>query len=133
MMQQFVVDDLRPQLNHAYLMEQMKTPNLDALSRTGTVFTHCYCQQSVCSPSRNSFMTGRRPDRTKVWNFIDNFRHTTSGQKWHTIPSYFRDIGNYTSVYGAGKLFHPKNCGEPANDYPTSWTVDAFNSYYWVS
>lgn len=28
----------------------------------------------VCSPSRNSFMTGRRPNSTLVWNFYNSFR-----------------------------------------------------------
>ena len=32
------------------------TPNLDALAAKSTVFTNAYCQQPVCSPSRNSFM-----------------------------------------------------------------------------
>ena len=28
----------------------------------------------MCSPSRNSFTTGRRPNSTGVWNFINDFR-----------------------------------------------------------
>ena len=32
------------------------------------------CQIAVCSPSRNSFMTGRRPNSTLVWNFYNSFR-----------------------------------------------------------
>lgn len=48
-------------------MSPVKTPAMDSLAETGTVFLHAYCQFAVCSPSRNSFMTGRRPDTTKVW------------------------------------------------------------------
>ncbi len=44
----------------------------------GTLFTRAYVQYSFCAPSRNSFMTGRRPDATRVWNFLDNFRRGTS-------------------------------------------------------
>ena len=29
---------------------------------------------AVCSPSRNSFLTGRRPNSTLVWNFFNSFR-----------------------------------------------------------
>ena len=48
-----------------------KTPNLDRLAAEGLLFTHAYCQMSVCSPSRQSFMS-RRPDKNKVWNFLDH-------------------------------------------------------------
>ena len=45
-------------------------PNLERLARDGGVtFTHAYCQISVCAPSRNSFLTGRRPDAIAVWNW----------------------------------------------------------------
>ena len=33
------------------------TPNLDKLVGEGLRFTHAFCQISVCSPSRQSFMT----------------------------------------------------------------------------
>ena len=47
------------------------TPHLDELAKDSLLFTHAFCQMSVCSPSRQSFMTSRRPDTFGVWNFID--------------------------------------------------------------
>ena len=63
-----VFDDLRPDLS-AYDVPFMqgKTPSIQQLADTGTLFERAYCQQAVCSPSRNSFATGRRPNSTKVW------------------------------------------------------------------
>ena len=71
-----VFDDLRPDLS-AYGQSFMHTPNIQKLADSGTVFERAYCQQSVCSPSRNSFSTGRRPNSTKVWNFVNHFRQAT--------------------------------------------------------
>ena len=56
-----VFDDLRPDLS-AYDVEFMDTPNIQKLADTGLTFTRAYCQEAVCSPSRNSFSTGRRPN-----------------------------------------------------------------------
>ena len=67
------VDDLRPQLG-CYGMEKMHTPNLDALAARGTLFNRAYCQQAVCSPSRTSLLTGRRPDTTRVYDLQTHFR-----------------------------------------------------------
>ena len=61
-----VFDDLRPDLS-AYDVPFMKTPNIQQLADTGLTFERAYCQEAVCSPSRNSFTTGRRPNSTKVW------------------------------------------------------------------
>ena len=59
------VDDLRPEIN-ASGNKVIKTPNLDRIAARGTTFDRAYCQQAVCSPSRSSLMTGRRPDSTRV-------------------------------------------------------------------
>merc|ERR1719230_1062003 len=69
-----VFDDLRPDLS-AYDVKFMKTPNIQKLADTGLLFERAFVQVAVCSPSRNSFATGRRPNSTKVWNFINHFRN----------------------------------------------------------
>eukprot|EP00041_Stephanoeca_diplocostata_P021301 m.493376 g.493376 ORF g.493376 m.493376 type:complete len:574 (+) comp21793_c0_seq4:238-1959(+) len=110
-----VVDDLRPELP-IYGQDYVYAPHLSALAARGLTFDHAYCQQAVCSPSRNSFMSGRRPDKTQVWNFLVNFRDV--GPKWTTLPGVFKKNGYLT--LGTGKLFHE---GEPANgDGSHSWT-----------
>ena len=103
------VDDLRPQLG-AYGSSFMKTPHIDELAATGTLFQRAYVQYSFCAPSRNSFLTGRRPDATQAWSFMDHFRERGVGDKWTSLPEYFRRAGYWT--VGAGKLFHP---GVPPN------------------
>ena len=34
------------------------TPHLDQLAEEGVSFENAYCQNPVCVPSRNSFLTG---------------------------------------------------------------------------
>src|SRR5687767_14851635 len=66
------VDDLKP-IGGCYGGSAI-TPNLDKLASRGIVFSRAYCQQAVCSPSRTSLMTGRRPDTTRVWDLDTHFR-----------------------------------------------------------
>lgn len=40
-----------------------KTPRLDAMAKSGTIFSHCY-STPLCGPSRCEIMTGRYPFRT---------------------------------------------------------------------
>eukprot|EP01050_Picozoa_sp_SAG11_P002500 SAG11_NODE_128_length_15542_cov_6.432105_2_plen_645_part_00 len=68
-----LVDDLRPQLS-IYGQTQMHTPNVERLAKAGTVFEHAYCQIAVCSPSRMSFMSGRRPGTSGIYNFKNHIR-----------------------------------------------------------
>lgn len=109
-----VVDDLRPQMS-PYGQAETVTPNLDAFSKGALVFDRAYCQQAVCSPSRNSFLSGRRPDATKAWNFLTHFREV--GPDWTTMPEYFLKAGWF--VAGTGKVYHP---GLPPNNDPPSWS-----------
>ncbi|HUV08175.1 MAG TPA: sulfatase-like hydrolase/transferase [Spirochaetia bacterium] len=44
----------------------INTPNLDRLAEEGVVFSHAYCQNPVCTPSRGSFLTGRYPRTTRL-------------------------------------------------------------------
>ena len=60
------------------------------LAATGFLFTRAYCQQAVCSPSRSSLMTGRRPDTIRIWDLSTHFRDNVPGVEynwWRTEKS----------------------------------------------
>ena len=57
----------------------MHTPNIDRLGKGGLVMNRAFCQQAICGPTRNSFLSGRRPQRTKSWNFKNSFRPADGG------------------------------------------------------
>jgi len=58
-----LADDMRPDCIGAMGNPNIKTPNLDKLVESGTVFTHAYVQGSnsgaVCMPSRTMILSGR--------------------------------------------------------------------------
>lgn len=75
-----LVDDLRPDLEaYGQSAGTHHSPNIKRLADSGLVFDNAYCQISVCSPSRQSFLTGRRPDHAGIYNFIDHFRQADCG------------------------------------------------------
>lgn len=124
-----VADDMRPELG-AYLgpdfptpvYPKMHTPNLDALAAKSLLLKRAYVQQAVCSPSRTSLLTGRRPDTTHVYDLVHYFRKV--GGNFTTLPEYFKQNG-YTSI-GMGKIFHPGKAS--GHDDPISWSEPYFHA-----
>ncbi len=108
----FVVDDLRPELG-CYGKDYIKSPNIDALAKSGMVFDRAYVQQAVCSPSRTAVMTGLRPDTTKVWDLTTSFRIAQPDVV--TVGQHFKNNGYF--VQGMGKVYHGR-----LNDEAT-WSV----------
>ena len=45
----------------------IRTPNLDALAASGTVFDRAYCNTPVCGPSRMSYMAGKHLHQIGTW------------------------------------------------------------------
>lgn len=110
------VDDLRPALG-CYGDPIAITPHIDRLASRGTIFRHAFCQQAVCSPSRLSLLTGRRPDTIRVWDLETHFREAIPGLV--TLPEHFKNHGYHTQ--SIGKVFH--GSGKPSKD-PPSWSVE---------
>ena len=124
-----VADDFRQALG-SYGNTVVKTPNLDQLAQRSIRFTKAASQQAVCGPSRISFLTGRRPDTTKlVYNKKLTYWRVNAGN-FTTLPQHFKDSGYFTA--SSGKVFHPgiPECDKPhvaatfrANFYPCSVTL----------
>lgn len=106
------VDDLRPQLG-CYGDRLVRSPNIDRLAASGTVFRRAYCQQAVCSPSRTSLLTGKRPDTTRVYDLQTHFRSTIPDAV--TLPQLFKSHGYHTQ--GFSKIYHG------GLDDAASWSV----------
>ena len=47
-----------------------KTPQLDALAKSGARFTQAYAGSTVCSPTRAAIMTGRHPARVGITDWL---------------------------------------------------------------
>uniref|UniRef100_A0A8C8SM78 Iduronate 2-sulfatase n=1 Tax=Pelusios castaneus TaxID=367368 RepID=A0A8C8SM78_9SAUR len=117
-----IADDLRPALG-TYGDSLVKSPNIDQLAARSVVFQNAYAQQAVCAPSRVSFLTGRRPDTTRLYDFHSYWRVHVGN--YSTIPQYFKENG-YTAM-SVGKVFHPGISSNHSDDYPYSWSMPPFH------
>jgi iduronate 2-sulfatase len=96
-----ISDDMRAELN-IYGGQAVKTPNLDKLAQTGVLFKNAYCQYPLCSPSRASLLSGRRPTTTGLYGNREWFGATFPD--WVSLPKYFKQHGYAT--LRSGKVFH---------------------------
>lgn len=60
----FMPDQLRYDCIGTFGNNHIKTPNIDSLAASGTKFTNCFLQHSVCSQSRCSIFTSKYPHVT---------------------------------------------------------------------
>ncbi len=113
------VDDLRPELS-CYGVQHMHTTNFDRLADQSMTFDRAYCQQAVCAPSRNSLLTGLRPDALGIYDLYTFFREKTPDVI--TLPQYFKEHGYRTERMG--KIYHT---GHGNRDDSLSWSAPAWN------
>lgn len=97
------------------------TPNIDRLAHEGMRFTNVFCNNSICTPSRASILTGQYPQTNGVIDLSGGLRgsrqylprelnklgyHTALVGKWHLKeePSAF---DYYSVLPGQGEYFDP--------------------------
>ena len=76
------------------------TPHSDALAARGLLFKRAYAQIALCSPSRNSFLSGRRPAVSGGFGSgtpSAGGSFGSSGAAWVTLPGHFKAHGWRTS------------------------------------
>jgi uncharacterized sulfatase len=115
-----VADDLRNSFG-AYGDRTAHSPNLDRLAKRGVRFDRAYVQYPVCNPSRVSFLTGLRPETTRVLDNTTFFRRNLPDVV--TLPRLFKQQGYFTA--SLGKIFHRGGTMEEVNEDwsdPASWS-----------
>ncbi|XP_063516314.1 iduronate 2-sulfatase isoform X5 [Pongo pygmaeus] len=117
-----IVDDLRPSLG-CYGDKLVRSPNIDQLASHSLLFQNAFAQQAVCAPSRVSFLTGRRPDTTRLYDFNSYWR--VHAGNFSTIPQYFKENGYVTM--SVGKVFHPGISSNHTDDSPYSWSFPPYH------
>ncbi|XP_046381443.2 iduronate 2-sulfatase-like [Haliotis rufescens] len=124
-----VADDMRPDLDvyqgrdsPSPVREKVHAPNLNSLAGKSLLLRRAYVQQSVCSPSRTSLLTGRRPDTTHVYDLHTYWRKAAGN--FTTLPEYFKRHGYNT--LGFGKIFHPG--GASGDNDPLSWSEPCYET-----
>ncbi len=75
------------------------TPNIDALARNGIRFTRAYANNSICTPSRASIITGQYPQRNGVFDLDGEI-----APEKQFLPLEFRKAGYQTAVIGKWHL-----------------------------
>jgi arylsulfatase A-like enzyme/cytochrome c-type biogenesis protein CcmH/NrfG len=89
------IDTLRADHLPAYGYQGVRTPNIDALAATGTLFERAYSHAPQTLPAHTSILTGRLPFETGV---RDNIGFTLEHDAW-TLPGALREKGYSTAGF----------------------------------
>lgn len=107
-----IADDMRPEMG-CYGVDIIKTPNLDKLASTGTLFMNAFCNVPVSGASRASLLTGMYPKYPSRFTDFEAYA-SKDAPKAIAISGWFTTHGYYT--ISNGKVFHN------ITDHSDSWS-----------
>ncbi|MBA4148474.1 MAG: sulfatase-like hydrolase/transferase [Verrucomicrobia bacterium] len=92
-----------------YGNKEIRTPNIDKLAAEGTLFTRAFCNNSVCSPSRATFLTGLIPSQHGVHAYIPQAAQTgpeaySTIAEFRTLPKILSEAGYVCGLSGKWHL-----------------------------
>lgn len=114
-------DDHARQAVSCYGSRINSTPNIDRLAEDGMWFTHCFCTNSICAPSRAVLLTGKY---SHINGVLDNRLEFDGSQQ--TFPKILRAAGYQTAMFGK---WHLKS--DPAIAGFDYWNVLPGQGYYY--
>lgn len=109
-------DDHAANAISAYGSKINKTPNLDRIAQNGMRFDHCYCTNSICTPSRANILTGQHSHINGVKTLNDDI----DGQRPVQIQKLLKAKNYQSAIIGKWHLGHTPNADPNGFDY---WNV----------
>jgi len=129
----------------SHLKDYARTPNIDRLATEGMLFRNCLCNNSICSPSRASVLTGQYSHKNGVrglngtvnedspWFSVElqkaGYQTAVIG-KWH-LKSWPRGFDRFWVIKGQGTYFNPTFYTEPNGGIvkETGYSTDVYADY----
>ncbi len=105
-----------------YGAQDIATPNVDALAKSGLRFTDAYSTSPVCTPARYSLMTGQYPCRKDKISILTGDAKSLIPDNACTLPRIFRENGYRTGIVGKWHL----GLGEGST--PIDWNQPVFHT-----
>ena len=110
-------DDLRPELS-IYGRRHMITPNFERLAKKCITFDRAFTAIAVCNPSRDSLLTGLRPDTVGTYGFQHSY------EPHMTLPGQLVQSGYKTAGYGKIRHWDGKDTNLWSEDHWNGVSLD---------
>lgn len=101
----FIISDQHKlEATGAYGSKLSKTPNIDALAKTGVVFNNCYTPAPVCAPARASLITGMYPYANGAIYHKAPVK-MSDGKTKNLGSGYLRETGYHDGIVTLAEIF----------------------------
>jgi len=106
---------------------EVKTPNLDRLAKSGVTFTRAYCTNPTCTPTRASLITGQYPSQHGAWSL-----GTKLPEDAHTVGQDFQAAGYHAALVGKAHFQPLKGTEEfpSLESYPIMQDLDFWRNFH---
>ncbi|GAB3177029.1 sulfatase family protein [Telluribacter humicola] len=117
-----------------YGTKDLRTPNIDQLTREGMRFDNFYANSTVCSPTRAALLSGRYQDYVGVPGVIRTYPQDSWGYldpKAKLLPAMLKKAGYHTAIIGKWHLGleSPNLPNDHGFDYFHGWLGDMMDDY----
>ena len=92
-----VADDLGMEVG-CYGNKVIQTPNIDALAKNGSRFTHSFATVSSCSPSRACLYSGLYTHTSGQYGLAHATHHFRSQENIKSLPRVLKDAGYHCAI-----------------------------------
>ena len=123
----FITTDQQHWNTLGVLNPEVKTPNLDRLAASGTLFERAYCPNPTCTPTRASIITGVHPSRHGAYSL-----GTKLPEDVPTVGAAMADAGVATALVGKAHFQQLVSTEEfpSLESYPTLQNLEFWRAFH---